>query len=79
MPEMSSKIFIRMQIFFTKNQTNTLNQNLTVYAFMQNPNRTLLDLTGQAKKGTESFSGQDFQRKKLAMQMLKVIEEVAAM
>jgi len=42
MPEMSSKIFIRMQIFFTKNQTNTLNQNLTVYAFMQNPNRTLL-------------------------------------
>jgi len=44
MPEMSSKIFIRMQIFFTKNQTNTLNQNLTVYAFMQNPNRTLLIL-----------------------------------
>jgi len=43
MPEMSSKIFIRMQIFFTKNQTNTLNQNLTVYAFMQNPNRTLLN------------------------------------
>ena len=42
MTEMSSKIFIRMQIFFTKNQTNTLNQNLTVYAFMQNPNRTLL-------------------------------------
>jgi len=37
------------------------------------------DLTGQTKKGAESFSGQDFQRTKLAMQMLKVIEKVAAM